>query len=231
MIESTGGVPILNAMPATLLVAAHGTRSPAGSATTRALVSALAADRPDVPVSLCFLDVASPSLAQALDSLAGTPVVVVPLLLSAGYHVRTDIPAVVAGRSGVRVARHLGPDPLIVDAVAGRLAAAGGGVPGTTLLAAIASSRSSARAEVDEAAALLAERLGLAVTVLPLVGDVSGALAAFPEPLAIASYLLAEGDFLTALRAAVIGRGVVADPIGVHPALVSLVWSRYDSAG
>jgi sirohydrochlorin ferrochelatase len=220
-------------MPATLLVAAHGTRSAAGSATTHALMTALAAHRPDVPVALCFLDVATPSLAQQLDSLAGQPVVVVPLLLSAGYHVRTDIPAVVAGRTGVRVARHLGPDPAVVDAVADRLSVAGtdaGTHAATTLLAAIASSRSSARAEVDQAAALLAERLHRPVTVLPLIGDLADALAAFPGSLAIATYLLAEGDFLTALRAAVDGRGVVADPIGVHPALVSLVWSRYDAA-
>ena len=44
----------------------------------------------------------------------------------------------------------------------------------------------------------------------------------------MATYLLAEGGFLTTLRARVVGRGVVADPIGVHPALVELVWARYD---
>ena len=88
-------------MTATLLVAAHGTRSAAGTATTRALVEAIAAQRPSVRVELCFLDVASPSLAEALDTLADVDVVIVPLLLSAGYHVRTDIPAVIAGRDRV----------------------------------------------------------------------------------------------------------------------------------
>jgi sirohydrochlorin ferrochelatase len=214
-----------------MLVAAHGTQDPAGLATTRALVAALAAQRPDVPVSLCFLDVATPTLPEALDDLDG-PAVVVPLLLSAGYHVQSDIPAAVRDRPGVRVARHLGPDPVLVDIVASRLRAAGlaggGDDAGDVVLAAIASSRSSARAEVDTAASLLADRLDRPVGVLPLTGDVAAAVAALRPPVGVAVYLLAEGGFLSGLRAAVDGRGVVAEPIGVHPALVSLVWSRYD---
>lgn len=216
-------------MTATLLVAAHGTRSIAGSATTRALASAVAADRPDVAVSLCFLDVSRPSLAGALDALGAAPVVVVPLLLSAGYHVHTDIPAVVSGRPGVRVARHLGPDPLVLDAVADRLdEARGERSAATTVLAAIRSSLDSARAEVDAAAAALAQRIGREVTVLPLAADVT--LDGFPAPVEVAAYLLAEGDFLDGLRAAAAGRVVVADPLGTHPALVRLIWSRYDEA-
>ena len=216
-------------MPATLLIAAHGTRSAEGAATTRALVAEVAAARPGVPVRLCFLDVAEPALAPALDALADRRVIVVPLLLSAGYHVRTDIPAVVAGRPAVAVAPHLGPDPAILAAVQDRLAAVAPPAPAGTLLAAIASSRSSARAEVDRAAAGLAERLGREVAVLPLGPDTAARLAELPAPVEIATYLLAEGGFLATLRAAVAGRGVIADPIGVHPALVGLVWTRYDS--
>jgi sirohydrochlorin ferrochelatase len=209
---------------ATLLIAAHGTRSAAGSATTVALAAAVQADRPDTPVELCFLDVATPSLADALDRLGDAPVVVLPLLLSAGYHVETDIPAVVAQRHNVRVARHLGPDPAIVDAVAQRLHEAGGSGTGVVLLAAIASSRSSARAEVDVAAARLSARLARPVSVLPL-----GNATDLPDPVPpIATYLLAEGGFLDGLRARVRARGVVAAPIGVHPDLVRLVWERCD---
>lgn len=213
-----------------MLIAAHGTRSPEGLATTRALVAAVAAARPAVPVSLCFLDVAAPSLAVSLDALGSASVVVVPLLLSAGYHVETDIPAIVSGRPSVRVARHLGPDRLVISAVASRLAAVSSGTAASTVLAAIASSRSSARAEVDAAAELLASVLGRPVSVLLLSGEVAAPLAAFAGPLEVAVYLLAEGGFLSSLRDAVDGRGVVAEPLGVHPALVSLVWSRYDAA-
>jgi sirohydrochlorin ferrochelatase len=214
---------------ATLLIAAHGTRSATGSATTAALAGAIAAARPDTPVRLCFLDVAEPSLAQALDELAGQAVVVVPLLLSGGYHVHTDIPAVVAGRQEVRVARHLGPDPAVLAAVANRLDEAGG-TRGPVLLAAIASSQATARAEVDAAAAGLAAVLARPVAVLPLGPGSAAELDATATPYSVASYLLAEGGFFDNLRAAVRGRGVVAEPLGVHPALVALVWNRYDEA-
>ena len=218
-------------MPATpaLLVAAHGTKSPAGSATTASLVAAIAAARPDVDVSVCFLDVASPSLADALHTRA-EPTVVVPLLLSSGYHVLTDIPAVVAGHPLVRVARHLGPDPLVVDALVDRLAAARGpSTVATTVLVGAGSSNPAAADEVAAAAEQLAERLGRQVAVLTLGEDVSAALTAAPAPVEVATYLLAEGQFVDTLRAAaaVVG-ATVADPIGVHPALVALVLARYD---
>jgi sirohydrochlorin ferrochelatase len=58
----------------------------------------------------------------------------------------------------------------------------------------------------------------------------AGAVEALPQPVEVAVYLLAEGGFLSSLRATVAGRGVVAEPIGVHPAVVSLVWARYDAA-
>jgi sirohydrochlorin ferrochelatase len=215
-----------------LLIAAHGTTSAAGSAMTAELAAQVAAARADVTVSLCFLDVVEPLLATALDECAGEPVVVLPLLLSAGYHMHTDIPAVIAGRRNVCVARHLGPDPLVVDVVAERLAAARGMIrPATTVLAGIGSSRESARAEVDVAAEALASRVGRPVSVLALFGDVRAALAALAFPVEVGVYLLADGEFLDGLRVAAAGLPVVvAEPIGVHPALVSLVLARYDEA-
>jgi sirohydrochlorin ferrochelatase len=219
------------AMPA-LLVAAHGTKSPAGSATTASLVAAIAAARPDVDVSVCFLDVAAPSLSDAL-RIRPDPTVVVPLLLSSGYHVLTDIPAVVAGHPLVRVARHLGPDPLIIDALIDRLAAARAAARAvTTVLVGAGSSNPAAAGEVATAAGRLAERLGRAVAVLTLSDDLPAALAAAPAPVEVATYLLAEGQFVDTLRtaAAAVAGAIVADPIGAHPALVALVLARYDEA-
>ena len=210
----------------TLLVAAHGTESTVGSATTASLVAAIAAARPSVDVALCFLDVAAPSLAESLDAGTG-PVVVVPLLLSTGYHVLDDIPAVVTGRPLVRVAPHLGPDPLVIEAVADRL---GGPDGGSTVLVAAPSSRSEARAEREAAGASLAARLGRPVPVLTLADDVRAELARLDGPVRIATYLLAEGRFYDELRLAADGLATVADPIGLHPALVRLVLARYDCA-
>jgi sirohydrochlorin ferrochelatase len=217
-------------MPAqpTLLVAAHGTASPAGSATTAALVVAIAAARPDVPVSLCFLDVAEPRLVDALAAHPG-PTVVVPFLLSAGFHVLTDIPAVVAGHSDVLVARHLGPDPLVVDALVARLAEVRGPDPvATTVLVAAGSSNPAAATDVAGTARQLRERLGRPVSVLTLDDGVRAALGGVTRPVEVATYLLAEGQFVDNLRAAADGLATVSDPIGVHPALVALVLARYD---
>jgi sirohydrochlorin ferrochelatase len=216
----------------TLLLAAHGTHSAAGSATTAALLTAIATARPDVPVSLCFLDVAAPRLADALPA-ESRPTVVVPLLLSTGFHVLQDIPAVVAGRPHVRVARHLGPDPLVIDALVDRLAAVRGTAPvASTVLVGAGSSNPAAAGDLARAADQLAARLGRPVLVLTLGDDVRAGLAGAIAPVEVATYLLADGQFVDTLHAAAASAGVatVADPIGVHPALVALVLARYDEA-
>jgi sirohydrochlorin ferrochelatase len=221
--------------PPRLLIAAHGTESATGSATTAALVGAIAAAAREVPVSLCFLDVVGPSLADALGAADG-PTVVVPLLLSTGYHVQSDIPAVVGDRPGVRIAAHLGPDPLIISALADRLGAAA--APSTTsamttastVLVGVGSSRPEARPELESAGRQLAERLGRPVVAMTLFENVRSVLTAQPRPVAVATYLLAEGEFYTRLCAAADGLAPAAAPIGAHPDLVRLVLARYRAA-
>jgi sirohydrochlorin ferrochelatase len=212
-----------------LLLAAHGTESRAGSATTASLLAAVRSARPSLRASLCFLDVVEPSLRSALDAVGG-PVVVVPLLLSTGYHVQNDIPAVVAGRAEVRVAAHLGPDPLVITALADRL---GDVAAASVALVGVGSSRPEARPELQSAGARLAARVGVPVTPLTLFEDVPAALAALPAPVAVVPYLLAEGEFYDRLRAAaaaVPSVTHVAAPLGAHPALVALVLERFDAA-
>src|SRR4051794_880851 len=207
---------------ARLLVVAHGTASVAGSATTARLVEAVRAARPAVEVDLCFLDVVSPRLSDVLDE---RPTVVVPLLLSTGYHVQTDIPAAVAPYRAVRVARHLGPHPFLVDALVDRL----GTVPPEHRVALVGagSSRAEARAELESTGRLLGERGRRGVPVFTMGDDLAAVLAPL-APVRVATYLLAEGQFVDTLRAAAQGLGSVADPLGVHPALVRLVWRRFD---
>ena len=97
-----------------------------------------------------------------------------------------------------------------------------------SVLAASGSSRPEARAELDAAADDLARRLGRPVERMTMSEDVSARLAGRPAPLTVATYLLAEGQFVTRLHDAVGDRGRVSAPLGVHPALVRLVWRRYD---
>ena len=193
-------------------------------------------------VQLCFLDVARPALGEVLRTLAAPggpaepeppPVTVVPLLLSTGYHVQSDIPAAVAPYPSVRLARHLGPHGLLADVLADRLAAAtGSSRAASTVLVGAGSSRPEATAELYTAAGLLAERLRRPVSMLSMADDLPAALSELAGPVHVATYLLAEGQFVSTLRAA--ARAVrrhpviVAEPLGVHPALVDLVWERYD---
>ncbi|WP_306205736.1 sirohydrochlorin chelatase [Actinoplanes sp. RD1] len=97
-----------------LLAVAHGTRSAAGQEQIRALVDRVACRAPDVDVRLAYVDVQQPYVGEAIPR-PGT--VIVPLLLSAGYHVRVDI-ARAAERAGALVAPPLGPDPVLTGLLA-----------------------------------------------------------------------------------------------------------------
>ena len=78
-----------------LVAVSHGTADPAGQARVQALVDAVAA-RITVPVSLAHVDVQQPEIGAVLASLAEpADAVVVPLLLTAGYHVHVDLRRIV----------------------------------------------------------------------------------------------------------------------------------------
>ncbi|MGV9264755.1 sirohydrochlorin chelatase [Kitasatospora sp. NPDC003701] len=225
--------------PPTLLAVAHGTRDPEGVAATAALVARVRALRPELRVEHCFLDLASPSLAEALTRLRGE-VVLVPLLLGAGYHVRVDLPGALAGAPHLRarVARALGPDPLLADALTDRLAEAGwrdGDDP--VVLAAAGSTDPTANADAAAMARLLRERLPGGAPVVPAylcaVGPtpaeaVAALRTAGHTRVAVAEYLLTPGFF--ARRAARSGACVTSAPLGTHDALAHLVTARYDEA-
>ena len=213
-----------------LIAAAHGTRSAAGLATLAELADLLRDARPECDVTLCYLDVLEPSLRSALDGHPGASVVV-PIVLSTGYHVTQDIPNVTAGRAEVRVANQLGPHPLLTSALVDRLTEAGGTGADRTALVASGSSHSAAAHDLARAADDLADRLQRPVVVITLDADPAGRIVALRRygTVAVATYLLAEGFFADQVRAAAPGLPVAA-PLGAHPAVVELVWRRYDEA-
>jgi sirohydrochlorin ferrochelatase len=190
--------------------------------------------RPDIEVRLSWVELVDPDLPAALAAVpAGRRVVVVPLLLSAGYHDRVDIPAAIRStRPDAVQAAVLGPDPLLAGALADRLVEAGRRPGDTVVLAAAGSSDPGAIAAVHTQAALLAADLGVPVTAAfgsTALPDVRSAVAAArPGRVAIAPYLLAPGFFTERLAEA--GADVVAAPLGAHPAVVTLALRRYDEA-
>ena len=88
-------------MPKALLIMAHGSRSDTANDEFRALVEAVAESAPGageeyVAVLPCFLELAQPSLVEAIQQLEHQPVTHVqlyPLFFSKGKHVGKDIPA------------------------------------------------------------------------------------------------------------------------------------------
>lgn len=217
----------------TLLAVAHGSRHPSARQAIGVLAAQISRLAPVLRVRVAFVQHAEPSLPAALAAV-GPNTVVVPLLLSAGYHLTTDL-AGAARATGARLADPLGPDPLLVTALTGRLAEAG--VPDGTpvVLAAAGSSDPAAEADVAEQAALLAERLGVPVTAAfasaarPSVPDAVAELRARTgQPVAVASYLLAPGHFQEQLGQS--GADWVTAPLGGHPALAGVVIDRYRTA-
>ncbi|MFJ6379467.1 sirohydrochlorin chelatase [Kitasatospora sp. NPDC092039] len=220
-----------------LLAVAHGSRDQAAGTSIRLLLRTVRSLRPELPVRCCFLDLARPSLAEALSQVAGFRPILVPLLLSNGYHQRVDLPAALAaaGLPLPHLAPVLGPHPLLAEALADRLTEAGAPPHAPVVLAGAGSSDPAALADTARMAGLLAARLGRPVTpshlsaATPTPHQAVADLRAAGHPrIALASYLLSPGFF--ARRAATTKATWTSAPLGAHPALARLVLHRYDQA-
>lgn len=167
------------------------------------LVEAVARRLPDVAVRLGHVDVQQPDVAASLDAIPeGMPVVIVPLLLSAGYHVRVDLRQQSAGRDGVVIAPALGPDPRLVEVLLARLTPLAPAPEDALVLAVAGSSDDRANEDCREIGRMLGARLGREASVGFLAAadprlDVAVAeAAATTAPRAVvANYLLAPGYF------------------------------------
>jgi sirohydrochlorin ferrochelatase len=220
------------------VLTAHGTRSATGSATVAGLVDAVRFARPELDVRTAFVDVAEPFLADVVAGIDG-PLVVVPALLSRGYHVRVDIPQALTGHTGAIATAALGPDRALSHALADRLdAARSPGVRAGTQIVLVATGSSDPDAALDlaVAAADLAELLDTPVDAAVMGGPgvpfADAIRVHAPGPVDVVAYLLAEGVFYDRLRedALALGAATVGRPIGVHPAVVDLILARYDRA-
>jgi sirohydrochlorin ferrochelatase len=216
-----------------LLAVAHGSRNPDAAEVIRKLARQIRRLAPVLDVRVAFLGHAEPSLPAQLDA-AGSGTVIVPLLLSSGYHIATDI-ADAATSAGARVAAPLGPDQLLLTALTARLAESA--VPAGTpvVLAAAGSSDPAATTDVDQQAKLLAGALEVPVAAAYLSAarpTVAEAVTRLREqtggPVAVASYLLAPGHFQDELASC--GADWVTAPLGGHPVLAGLVIDRYRTA-
>jgi sirohydrochlorin ferrochelatase len=230
--------------PAPILVAcAHGTRNPGGRRLIAELALAARRLRPGLETWAAFVDVQSPTVADVVAELAAEerPTVVVPLLLSGGYHVHVDIAQAVDRHRTAVAARPLGPDPRLVEVLDDRLVQAGADPTDPTdpstavVLAAAGSSDPRSVADVAETAALLQRARAGPVTVgfgsaaPPTVpAAVAAARRAGAARVVVAAYLLAPGYFHDQLAAA--GADAVTAPLLPDERIAAVLLDRYDAA-
>ncbi|HET8660313.1 MAG TPA: CbiX/SirB N-terminal domain-containing protein [Micromonosporaceae bacterium] len=246
------GTPTLDAGPGgaavAVLLVAHGSRDPRAAQATQALARAVAGAWPDGPVSVAYLDHAQPSVPLALVRLAAAGcrhAVVVPLLLTAAYHGRVDLPAVLARVRAAGLPLRVSPtgvlgphgpavDALLVVALRRRLGQLR--QPYDALVLAAAGTRdAAARGSVAAVAATLGMAAGVrclpayAAAAGPTPGEAVRRLrAGGARRVAVASYFLAPGLLHDRATASAQGGGAagVAAPLGAAPELAQLVLAR-----
>jgi sirohydrochlorin ferrochelatase len=236
-----------------LVLVAHGSRDPRAALSTRALARAVGVARPASRVATAFLDFEGPRLPATLAGLAAPGAVVVPLLLTAAYHGRVDVPGEVrrvreAGLA-VDLSEVLGPVAgvdvdaavvaLLVAGLSRRLAEVDALAADGFVLAAAGTRQVPALASVDLVAAALGEALdrpcrpGYASGAGPGVGDAVRELrAGGARRIALAGYFLAPGVLYdrAVADAREAGAYAAAAPLGDAPEIVELVLRRADSA-
>ncbi|MCU1605991.1 MAG: putative Sirohydrochlorin cobaltochelatase domain, cbiX family [Modestobacter sp.] len=232
-------VPLHAAAPV-LVACAHGTRNPTGRRLVAELALTARSLRPGLQTTAAFVDVQPPTVVDVVAGLAaaGTPAVVVPLLLSGGYHVHVDIAGAVDAHDDARAARPLGPDGRLVAVLLDRLLSAGADPrdPNTAVvLAAAGSSDPRAVADVEGTAELLQREWAGPVTTgygsaaLPTVADaVRTARRAGAERVVVAAYLLAPGHFHGKLMDT--GADLVSGPLLPDDRIAAVLLDRYDQA-
>ena len=214
-----------------LVACGHGTRDPRGQSALAALVEEIGRHA-GVPVHGCSVDVQEPEVGEVVAGLSPEASgVIVPLLLSTGFHTRVDLkraahrfPASGDGEPEheVLVADPLGPSVRLARLQARRLREAGWepgeehvvmGVAGSSVL----SGRSDAETQRDYLSQVLEVpvSLGYGASAAPEIGEaVAAARAEGARRVAISSYLLAPGTFYDRLLEA--GADRVSPPLLVE---------------
>jgi sirohydrochlorin ferrochelatase len=235
-----------------LVAVAHGSTDPRAAAAIGELIelaSARAAERglsvPDLRVA--YLGHAAPSVPQVMRAFGpGEPVTVLPLLLTAAYHSKTDLPRILARSSWpawVTYGQPLGPHPLLISALERRLPQAARENPAD--VAVVLAAAGSSDPDANAAVALLAaqwQASGGWSAVRPAYASaagpdpataVAGLLQAGARRVVVASYLLAPGVFADRIRAASLAAGAtaVSPALGASAEVADVLLDRYQEAG
>ena len=223
----------------TLIACSHGTNDRAGQNAVRELIDGVRTLLPEVRVVAAVVDVEQPQIDEVIArEVPRDDVIVVPLLLSVGYHTAVDIARAVTAHGDVRQSEPLGTHPLIADVLVDRVLAAlpGGWLPGDhVVLAAAGSSNPAAMVDVEAVATRLRPMLPTPVTVgyasasVPRIPDaVVDARRAGAARVIAASHVLAPGFFAGLVAAS--GADVVSSPLAPDPRIAQVVVDRFQAA-
>lgn len=219
-----------------LIACSHGTSSESGRAAIRDIVDGVRALLPGIEVVQAFVDVEQPQIDEvvATTTAQDATAIVVPLLLSAGYHTRVDISRAVATTDRAVAAPPLGTHPLVAELVVQRLTEAGATTDDAVVLAAAGSSDPGAAVDVRTVIETVSGLWGapvapaFAASAEPLLPEALATARATGRRTVAASYVLAPGYFADVIQSA--GFDVVTEPLGPHPSLAVAVADRYRAA-
>jgi sirohydrochlorin ferrochelatase len=224
---------------AALLAVAHGSPDPRAESLHDALIARVRSERPALAAVVAYLGHTNPDVMVAMNSLVSqgfSEIVVVPLLLTAAYHARFDLPATVekarVDHPGVTIhqAGVLGPHPKLFSLMQRRLAEAGAdahdGMTGL-VLAAVGTSDPHANAELADVAATLGATIGFASSEPELGQVVAGLRSTGSRYVAVISYAVAPGVLPDRFHQ--VGADVTTDVLGAAPEVVEVILERYDA--
>ena len=118
--------------PVVVVVAAHGSRAPAANDAHQGVVNALAAVV-DLPVTPAYLELAEPSIPDAIDTAIASgaaTVLVLPYFLHPGRHLTDDLPQIIREASGrhpasaVELLASFGSEPGLLEILVAQVNAA-----------------------------------------------------------------------------------------------------------
>lgn len=211
--------------PHDLVVVAHGTRNLDGNDVAR-VIAARAGERLGTTARASFVELSEPLFSDVMVSLE-RPAVVVPLLLSTGFHMRSDLPEALEKASvDVVLGAPLGPDPLLAQAQVQRLLEAGAQPGQRVVLVAAGSTDEAATCDQMGAVALLSRAWEGPVELATLSGHGTRPADVVRPGDAVSPYLLSPGFFHDRVRRESPDGTIVAEVMGAHDLVVDLVVAR-----
>ena len=222
-------------MTAVLIACAHGTRFEEGRVVVRALLDVLRETAPEgVEVLEAYVDVHGPYVTDVVAAARERTddIVIVPLLLSTGYHTEVDL---VEAADGLPLAPALGPHPVLAEILADRVRATGAAPDDTVVLAAAGSTRPGAVVDVERTAEMMRDA-GITAPIVtayaaasePRIPDAVHTARVAGHRTVAASYVLAPGHFSRVIEKA--EADLTSEPIGADPRLAEIVWERWREA-